>query len=519
MYIKNIFLLIISFYLISCSVENIPYFKNDNTKKGFIKLDSPYTHKWNKKTHPFTGAAVIDTNSNGIEEIFIGGGLNQEDGLFELKNNKLINIISGTGLSSLDATFGVTAIDLNNDNFTDLIISRNTGVYIYINNNGKFKKQKININLDKNAVPFSVAVSDIDKDGDFDLYISTFISFKHFKSAIYNDNEHAKKNIMLLNTGNLNFIDITKKTGLSSKQNTFFSTFVDLDNDNYQDLILSQNTGEVEIFKNMGDTNFQPINISSGYGFWMGIGIGDYDNDNDSDILFTNSGTSIPKFLTKGDLNNKQKQNLSWSFMTNNNNMNFSDNTKKYNLEKLGFAWGSVFSDLNLDGLLDISIAQNYIKWPIHKIFPLSQKTLLQNRIENVIKFYHSSNLGLETKEFGQSPLIADLNNDGKNDFIWVNMDGDLIPYLNISKNNFVSINVPDNIKYHGSKIRIFAKNNLILYKEIIGLEGFLTDQTNRINIGITSDIDKVNVEIQFSSGDKIMYKDLNINTIHNLPL
>ena len=158
-----------------------------------------------------------------------------------------------------------------------------------------------------NSVPLSVAVSDIDHDGDGDLYISVFVDFPSFRSATYNDPTHAKENRMLLNNGDFTFTDITASSGAAGKQNTFLSVFADLDADGWQDLVVAQNTGEVEIFRNMKDRTFQSIATKSGYGFWMGVAVGDIDNDGDQDLFFSNVGQSIPTFLTAGDIRDDQQ--------------------------------------------------------------------------------------------------------------------------------------------------------------------------------------------------------------------
>lgn len=177
-------------------------------------------------------------------------------------------------------------------------MSRENGVYLYLNDGGRFQERPIPVNLPVDSVPFSVAVSDIDHDGDGDLYISVFVNAKKFRSATFNDPMHAKPNRMLLNNGDLTFTDITESSGTASKQNTFLSVFVDLDSDGWQDLVVSQNTGAVEVFRNMRDRTFQPIATKSEFGFWMGLAVGDIDNDGDQDLFFTNVGRSIPLFLT-----------------------------------------------------------------------------------------------------------------------------------------------------------------------------------------------------------------------------
>lgn len=451
----------------------------------FTPVPADFAHVWKKGSHPFTGAAVIDIDGDGTYEIFVGGGEEQRDALLSYRNGRLVNIEHGTGLSNNSATYGSTAIDMDADGDTDLIVARENGVYLYLNDGGRFQERPISVDLPDDSVPFSVAVSDIDHDGDGDLYVSTFVNAKKFRSATFNDPMHAKPNRLLLNNGDLTFTDITESSGTASKQNTFLSVFVDLDSDGWQDLVVSQNTGAVEIFRNMKDRTFQPIAAKSTFGFWMGLAIGDIDNDGDQDLFFTNVGRSIPLFLTSGDLRDDQRHTHDWMLWRNDGDFRFTDVTDKYGLTGEGFAWGAVFEDLNLDGQLDLFVAQNYIKWPIHKWFKLPGRTYLQSVENGVGTFQHAPTLGMENRHFGQSPLIVDLDGDGRQDLVWLNIDGPVRAFLNTAPGNYITIVVPDNIASLGTRISIETEQGMSYTRTVIGSVGMLTDQTPELSFGL----------------------------------
>lgn len=469
---------------------------------AFKPVPVEFIHKWDQTTHPFTGAAVIDVNGDGKFEIFVGGGEGQRDALLSYRNKRLMNIESGTGLSNNTATYGATAIDMDADGDTDLIVARNNGVYLYLNDSGQFRETRIAVNLPENSVPLSVAVSDIDQDGDGDLYISVFVDFKSFQSATFNDPTHAKTNRLLLNNGDLTFSDITTASGVAGKQNTFFSTFVDLDGDNWQDLVVAQNTGEVEIFRNMKDRTFASVATESGYGFWMGLAVGDVDNDGDQDLFFSNVGSSIPTFLTRGDIRDDQHHTHAWLLLRNDGDLRFNNATQAYQLTGEGFGWGAVFEDLNLDGSLDLFVAQNYIKWPIHKLFKLSSRTYLQ-LVENATPgFQHAPSLRIENDYFGQSPMIVDIDGDGRPDLVWLNMDGPVRAFLNTAPGNFVTIVLPDNVASLGTRVNIETDKGKSYTRHVIAGSGMLTDQSPELTFGL-GDLERVRrVVIQRPNGE-----------------
>ncbi len=451
----------------------------------FTQVPVDFTHVWTKGAHPFTGASVIDIDGDGQFEIFVGGGAGQHDALLSYRHGRLVNIEHGTGLSNTSATYGSTAIDMDADGDTDLIVARDNGVYFYLNDRGRFQERPIPVNLPVDSVPFHVAVSDIDHDGDGDLYVSVFVNAKAFRSATFNDPMHAKPNRMLLNNGDLTFVDITESSGTASRQNTFLSVFVDLDSDGWQDLVVSQNTGAVEVFRNMKDRTFQPVATKSEFGFWMGLAVGDIDNDGDQDLFFTNVGESIPLFLTSGDLQDGQRHTHEWMLWRNDGAFHFTDVTKTYRLTGEGFAWGAVFEDLNLDGRLDLLVAQNYIKWPVHKLFKLSGRTYLQSNEHGAEAFRHSSSLGMGNTYFGQSPLIVDLDGDGRQDLLWINMDGPVRAFLNTTRNNYVTLVIPDTVSALGTRVSIETENGRSYTRAVVGNVGMLTDQTPELTFGL----------------------------------
>ncbi len=133
---------------------------------------------------------------------------------------------------------------------------------------------------------------------------------------------------MLLNKGGGIFEDVTQQTGTVGSQNTFHGTFVDLDNNGNQDLVLANNTGAVEIYKSNGNLDFEKQAIDSDLGFWMGVGIGDVDKDGNQELFFPNTGSTIPDNLLRGGLRDDQTVGAEWLLLDNDGNWNLQDMTK-----------------------------------------------------------------------------------------------------------------------------------------------------------------------------------------------
>jgi hypothetical protein len=361
-----------------------------------------------------------------------------------------VDRIQGTGLESEGATYGSCATDLDGDGDVDLIVAHNRGVTLYVKQAGVFQPRPLPVELPENSVPLAIAVSDIDHDGDGDLYLSVFVDFSHFVPATFNVPEHAKENRLLRNDGDLHFTDITTPV-TASKQNTFTSLFVDLDDDGYQDLVVAQNTGQVEILHNLGGGGFESVPLDSGYGFWMGVAAGDVDADGDQDLFFTNVGDSFPGFVVNGDRHDDQRPMNGWLLLRNQGGFRFTDATREAGLAGYGFAWGAVFQDMNLDGRLDLLVSQNYVKWPVHQLFKFPSKLLLGAGSGG--DFYPVE--GVENPAFSNSPVVADFDGDGRPDLFWLNNDSPSRAFLNRSQGNHVTVVMPDSVSAQGARVRL----------------------------------------------------------------
>ena len=477
--------------------------------RSFDRIKSDFKHEWDgTSTHPFTGAAAIDIDNSGNYKVFVSGGNGQNDALLDYQNGRLVDVIDGMGLSMKVASYGAAAADIDNDGLSDLIVCRDDGVWLHINKGKKFTAHKLDINFPDQETPVAVTLSDIDHDGDLDVYVSTFTHYTEWRSSIFNDAKHAKENHLLRNDGDLQFTDITLASNVAGTQNTFVSLFTDLDGDRYQDLVLSNNTGEVEIFRNNKDTTFTPIDVSSGLGYWMGLDAADYDGDGDQDLMLSNVSDTIPEALLRGDLRDDQTLTKEWLLLRNDGNMQFHDVTESVGLTGQGFGWGAAFEDLNLDGTLDLLVAQSYIKWPPHKLLPLKARSFLQTKTADGSRFIHVKKLGLQDPHFGQSPVIVDLDHDGLQDVLWINMNGPVLARMNRHKDDVVTIDIPKNARWIGATSRaLYGSGQMSYSKEITSGAGMQTDQTAQISFAIPEEDDIQSIEITRIDGEVMLFE------------
>ncbi|HXV36348.1 MAG TPA: CRTAC1 family protein [Myxococcota bacterium] len=462
-----------------------------------------FAHVWDReRALHLSGAAVIDVDADGRFEIFVGGGDGQPDALLAYRGGRLVDRIEGTGLSSLQATYGSASLDLDDDGWVDLVVARNDGVTLYHNRGGRFEARHLAVELPADSVPLAVSLSDIDADGDADLYLSDFVDYPHFVSATFNVPSHAKPNRLLRNDGSLEFTDITTPE-VESLQNTFTSLFVDLDGDRRQDLVVAQNTGQVELFRNAGG-RFERVPLETGYGFWMGVSSGDFDSDGDQDLFFSNVGVSFPASLAHGDLRDDQRYEPDWLLLRNEGGFRFSDATREMGLSGMGFGWGSVFEDINLDGRLDLLVAQNYVKWPPHRWFKFPGKVLLAGPA-SAPRF--SALPGEIDPSFGNSPVIVDLDADGRQDLFWLNNDDPSRAYLNRSQGDAVLVALPDAARSLGARVRLVGARSAYT-REFSTSVGLGTDQSPVWAFAVGPDDRAARIEVEWPDGLRAQIPD-----------
>lgn len=485
----------------------ILYFINSPKPRKYYFLNIMYGNKPTKLNYKhirskggiwtFSGSAVL--NINNTPHIFIGGGEGQNDALitYDPVTKKSTNIINQTNISSKSATFSAVTLDMDNNGLDDIIIGRNDGVFLYKQTSPlKFKKIKIQSKQDKS--PLAISVSDYNKDNKPDIYISYFIPSKKYRGSLFNDPTNNRQNTLLKNTSTktkTQFIDVTSKTNSGGKFNTFTSAFIDLNNDSYPDIVLANDSGEIEILENNKNTpttfTRHPIHQK---GNWMGLAAADIDNDGDQDLFLTNIGSDATKDkLSLGDITSNQKQAFSHVLLRNDGKFKFVDITKKYGLTGNGFGWGAIMEDLNNNTKIDLLFAENFLIDPRNWIFPGVGRSfsLTTNNTPT-----YKRNFNYNNPHFGQTPLLADLNKDNKKDVIWINMGGPATIYFNKSQNNYINVKLPETTEFTNAKISL-TTNRQTYHKELIqGGIGFGSDGTSLINFGLGSTPDEIPLTI-----------------------
>ncbi len=497
-------------------VKACDYTVVDSLIPKFTEVAIPFIHEFNaEKSLPSLGSAVIDIDGDGIDELFIGGGYSQEDAMLRFNKNKF-ELWSGTlPHKNNSATFGAVSYDWDNDGKTDLLVTREDGVFFYKNEGDKFTETKLDIKLNAKSNPATITLGDVNKDGYTDIFLSTYLKKDSMEGqTIFNKENYGSSSVLLLNNGDNTLTDVTDAYGLTYVHNTFQGLFVDIDDDGWLDLVVAYDTGEPRIYKNEKGKKFSlaPNPMTGKFGYPMGIAAGDINNDGRIDLFFSNTGSSIPKFLAKGDLKDGQELVTDWLLFRNDGNFKFTDVAKSLDVADFEFSWGAIFEDFNLDGRQDLVVAENYVSFPPHALFPLPCRFLLQLPSGKFASVEEQA--GVVNKHFGITPITSDFNNDGYPDLVYININGASKVFINKGGNaSYLKVRMPDTTEALGAKLTLnFADSTFICNWNMVG-EGLSTDQSNTLHFAIPKNKVPVSLIIKYNSSRVDTITDLKPGT------
>jgi len=499
----------------SVPTSEIPVFKNIDFNSNNV-FD-------NKRSLPWIGTALIDLDNDGIDEVFVAGGVTQEDAIWKYDNGNFKEVTMEVGLPKKPVgttTLGAVSFDLDANGYTDLLLTGDYGILWYQNmGDSIFEVKKINTPLDEKSEANSITLGDVNRDGFADIFLSAYIKLDKMEGqTIFKDLNYGASSLLLMNNGDNTFRDGTVEMGLSYIHNTFCAVFVDVDKDSYLDLVVAHDTGEVRTYKNNEGSGFtKKDNPTTGkYSYPMGIAVGDYNNDGNIDFFFSNTGSSVPKFLARGDLAEEDEFISNWMLFRNDGNFQFTDVADETKVADFEFSWGAIFEDFNLDGRQDLVVAENYVDFPPHKLFKLPCRFLVQRPDGTFASVEEQAKV--INKNYAITPLTSDFNQDGYPDLIYANISGPMKASINEGGDaNFITVRLPETAKYVGSQVIVNKTDGSLLSDVYVVGEGLVSDQTSALTFGLGNVEEISSLEILLPDGTKQMIENPEINKIHRL--
>lgn len=372
------------------------------------------------------GACVLDFNRDGFEDLYITGGMN-DDQLY--KNNgdgTFTNVFAQSGLTVTNqyVTQGVAAADVNRDGFVDLFVTtitrrdkklpipREINLLFLNNGNGTFRDVTKAYGLDQ-MYSFSTAASfgDFNADGWPDIYVGNYFNEYQGKLSVINDatvvgaNQIAK-GYLLLNEQGKHFKDVYADYGLDFRGFGFGGVFTDFDNDGDQDLFVNHDFGykrtpDILLENEYPDKQFK--DVSRSYNMdrkinSMGTAVGDYNNDGWMDYYLTN--IKFNEFLVNQGAGKP-----------------FVNKATELGLGTFAISWGANFADFDQDGDVDLFVSNGDLNpncVPMANFYFENDGSKFQDKAREK---------GLADYGIGRGSVVFDYDHDGDLDILVVNQE------------------------------------------------------------------------------------------------
>ena len=330
-----------------------------------------------------SGCAFLDYDSDGWQDILFINGTDwpghkrQRTTLRLYRNNRDGTFSDVTRSAGLDVEMygmGVAVGDYNNDGHPDILITCVGQNHLFKNLGGKFVDVTHAAGLGgREAFSTSALWFDYDRDGLLDLVVCNYVKWspahdvfcsldgKH-KSYCTPEAYRGETCWLFHNRGDGTFEDMTASSGIfDSSSKSLGVAMLDYDQDGWPDLLIANDTQPNKLYCNQRNGTFKEVGVEAGIAFsaegkaraGMGIDTGDFDGSGLPGVAITNFDNEMIGLFRMG-------RGRAYDDVALQTGVGLpSRNT-------LGF--GCLFADMNLDGALDLVVANGHIDETVRNI-------------------------------------------------------------------------------------------------------------------------------------------------------
>ena len=394
------------------------------------------------------GAAFFDYDNDGdLDALIVNGSTRQQfkaggDPMVALYQNsgsgRFRDVTSSAGFTRKGWGAGACVGDYDNDGFEDVFVTA-FGPDALWHNTGKgtFDDTTARARLTESRWGTSCAFADYDRDGDLDLYVANYVQFdertipgrgttancRFMATDVFCGPKQltGDKDALYRNNGDGTFADVSTASGVIDPGYYGFGVvFADLDDDNWPDIFVANDSVPNLLFRNRGNGTFVEDGLLSGAALsgdgrpqaGMGVDTGDYNADGLVDLIVTNFSHDYNTLYENGPAGV------------------FTDRSYATGIAATAgpyLGWGVKFVDLDNDGRLDVFIANGHVYPEVDKHgLGTRYRQRKQVFVNDGRRFRHATaDIGgdLLIEQSSRGAAFGDYDNDGDTDILVVNMN------------------------------------------------------------------------------------------------
>jgi hypothetical protein len=510
----------------SSPVESRTHFEDITRSSGihFVHNNGAFGKKWLPETMG-PGVAFVDYDNDGWQDVLFANGNawaghpGKHSTLALYHNNRdgtFTDVTQKAGLAVEMYGMGVAVGDYDNDGYDDIFITALGQSHLFHNNgNGTFTDVTKKAGLwGPNEFSTSAAWVDYDRDGHLDLVVANYVQWSPAtdiycaldgKTKSYCTPEPYKGTSVRLwhNRGDGTFEDATQKAGLYDPTSKSLGvTVLDANQDGWPDILVSNDTQPNKLYIDNGNGTFSEKGVQAGIAYseegiaraGMGVDAGDYDRSGYPSVIITNFSNQM------------------LALYHNERNGLFVDEAPQSDVghaSLLTLGFGCFFFDYDLDGWLDIYVANGHIEDAIERVQPRVRYAEPAHLFHNLGdgKFKEvtaSAGASFAAPRVARGAAYGDINNDGALDLAVATNSGPAVLFRNTGTINhslrFKLIGTKSNRDGIGAAVRVTAGNDAQSQMLRSGFS-YLSSSELILTFGLAERTQADDVEVRWPSG------------------
>jgi len=363
------------------SGASAPFFRDVSAACGIAYAGPPFS-AMKHRSFAWNGAAAGDVDGDGRIDIFVPSS--ERNYLYLLgEDGRYREAAVERGVAQPAHGTGAVLFDFDRDGDQDLVVAHvgwreadgkpgGERLQLYVNQGGgRFVERGGDLGLDERWAAYSLTVLDYDGDGWLDLFVCGYGRLDVVHNDSWVDARNGAPNALYRNKAGKGFEEVGGRAGVRGTRWAYAAAAADFDEDGDIDLVIANDYGPKELFKNAGDGTFTEAATALGVidnGNGMGAAWGDLDQDGRLDLYLSNMSSTagnrilgrLEKHLEPGILAGLKKLAAGNSILLAKGS-GFRALPSANGGIGASWAWGSALFDLDLDGALDVFCTNGFV--------------------------------------------------------------------------------------------------------------------------------------------------------------